>query len=115
MRVLNLTLSLLSVVALSFVVSGCGQDFVGKISCTDAKTCMSKAKGLFDVDAGDPSLFPQCCGGYCMMPAGGCDSGYRYLDNDPGYGACTEMNFCPPSPDLSMPEQPGDMAMSQSD
>ncbi len=114
MRALNRTLSLLSLVGLSFIVTGCGQDFVGKQACTDAKSCISKAGSLIPGDAGELTL-PQCCGGYCVLPAGGCDTGYRYLDNDPGYGTCTEMNFCPAQPDMSMPEEPGDMASSNTD
>lgn len=122
MRVLNRFLSLLSLVALSAVVSGCGQDFVGKISCTSDAQCLAAAGTLFgNLDASSPDFFPLCCSGTCVLPAGGCDiqasdgRGYRYLDNDPGYGSCvTEDPMCPIPPDLATPVFP-DLSSSNSD
>jgi hypothetical protein len=115
MRALNRTLTLICLIGLTYVASGCGQDFHGKIACTDDKSCVAKTGTLFQ-DGGDPALLPQCCSGYCVLPSGGCDTGYRYLNNDPGYGDCVaEDPMCKIPPDMSQPEQPGDMAQSQSD
>ena len=115
MRVLNRTLSLISLLGLAFAASACGQDFVGKIACTDTASCVAKAKALFPdgVDGGDKML-PVCCSNFCVLPSGGClATGYRYLDNDPGYGQCVaEDPMCPALPDMSQPEQPGDMSSS---
>src|SRR5262249_4131532 len=111
MRIPNRTLSLLSLLALSFV-AGCGQDFVGKISCTSSAECLAAANGLFD-DAAAPESLAECCGGICVLPAGGCEAqpsdgkGYRYLTNDPGYGSCVSADpMCPIPPDMSMPVFP---------
>jgi hypothetical protein len=98
---------MLSLLGLSFVVSGCGQDFEAKVSCKTQQDCLSQTGTLF-ADGSSPDLFPQCCGGYCLLPSGGCESGYRYLTNDPSYGACVptdSSNLCPapPVPDMSMP------------
>ena len=109
MRASNRLLTLLSAVALSLVVAGCGNDLVGKITCSTDNDCRTPEKvgSLFDFDAGDPALLPQCCSGACVLPAGGCDTGYRYLNNDPGYGDCVKEDpMCPapmPLPDMSMP------------
>jgi hypothetical protein len=93
-------------------VAGCGQDFVGKISCSTNAECLSAAAGLFD-DASPASALPMCCGGICVLPAGGCEPqpsdniGYRYLTNDPGYGNCVSADpmcpIAPEPPDLSVP------------
>ncbi len=109
MRVLNKTLGLLSGIGLSLMVAGCGQDFAGKISCKSDEECQKQTGTLF-TDASDPALYAVCCSNVCVLPSGGCDTGYRYLDNDPGYGDCVaEDPMCPvmPMPDLSMPG--GDM------
>ena len=109
MRASNRFLTLLSAVALSLVVSSCGEDFVGQIKCNTDSDCRTSDKlgMLFDTDAGDPALLPMCCSSTCVLPAGGCDTGYRFLDNDPGYGDCVPKDpMCPAPmqmPDLSMP------------
>jgi hypothetical protein len=107
MRVPNRILSLLFVVACSFVVSACAQDFQGQVACSVDKDCQTpdKVGNLFPPDGGDPSFLPICCNKICALPAGGCESGFRYLTNDPSYGACIADPMCPamPMPDLSMP------------
>jgi hypothetical protein len=111
MRALNRTLYTLSLIGLALVGVGCGQDFVGKISCTDDKSCLAQTGTLFS--DGSMDFWPQCCGGFCVLPAGGCESGYRYLNNDPGYGECAENPGCPapPAMDLSMPQVETDMSI----
>jgi hypothetical protein len=103
MRILKKTLGLLSGIGLSVMIAGCGQDFVGKIACKTDQDCRNQTGTLF-TDASDPSLLALCCSSVCVLPAGGCDTGYRYLDNDPGYGDCVADDpMCPAMPDLSMP------------
>jgi hypothetical protein len=116
MRAIQRLLYTLSLIGLSSVVSGCGQDFVGKIACTTAQSCVSQTGTLFA--DGSTDFLPQCCGGYCVLPSGGCDSGFRFLDNDPGYGACVPTpssgSVCPagpPPPDMSMQVIESDMSM----
>jgi hypothetical protein len=66
--------------------------------------------GTLFQDGGDPAFLPVCCGEICLLPAGGCESGYRDLTNNPpGYGNCADeakAMMCPalPVPDLSMPK-----------
>jgi hypothetical protein len=106
MRVPNRILSLLFVTACSFVVSACAKDFEGQVKCSTDADCRTDDKlGTLFQDGGDPAFLPQCCNSICALPAGGCESGYRYLTNDPSYGACIEDPMCPaqPMPDLSMP------------
>ena len=92
-------------------VSGCGQDFVAKISCTDDKGCQTQTGTLFS--DGSVDFLPRCCAGFCVLPAGGCDSGFRYLDNDPGYGECVVDPGCPAGPpDMTIIPPPADMSMT---
>jgi hypothetical protein len=110
MRILNKTLGLLSGIGLSLMIAGCGQDVIKKIACTTDQQCRNQTGTLF-TDASDPATLAMCCSGFCVLPGGGCDTGYHYLDNDPGYGDCVpEDPMCPMQvlPDLSMPNQ-GDM------
>jgi hypothetical protein len=84
-------------------------DFVEHVPCTKQADCLTMLGTLFPPDGGDPALLPQCCGSFCLLPAGGCEFGYRDLTaNPPGYGNCvSEANamMCPPAmpPDLSVP------------
>lgn len=110
MRALNRTLRLLSVIGFGFVVSGCGQDFVSKISCSTDAQCQTQTGTLFADGSAD--FLPQCCAGFCVLPSGGCDSGYRYLDNDPGYGACVVDPGCPAPPAMDLSMQQSEMDMS---
>jgi hypothetical protein len=106
MRIFNRTLALLSLVALSSVVAACGQDISSKVSCSTNAECLLLATsgGLIDTDAGDPAFFPECCSGTCVLPAGGCDTGYRYLTSEPAYGGCISADpMCPVPPDMAMP------------
>jgi hypothetical protein len=103
---------LLGLVTFSVLVAGCGQDFVGKIACnTDADCRTAERIGTLFDDASAPEFLPLCCSSICVLPAGGCDiqsdqRGYRYLNNDPGYGDCVKEDpMCPfvPEQDMSMP------------
>src|SRR5258706_3623115 len=106
MRVPNRFVSLLFVLGCSVFVSACAKDFEGKVSCSSDKDCQTPDKlgTLFTGDGGDPALLPLCCDSICALPSGGCESGYRYLTNDPSYGACIADPMCPasPIPDMSM-------------
>jgi hypothetical protein len=112
MRAFNRTLALLSGIALSLVVAGCGQDFQGKTSCSSNNDCLAKASTLFsDAAPVDDSLLPMCCSQVCVLPSGGCDTGYRYLTSDPGYGDCVKEDpMCPALPDMAMEEELPDMS-----
>jgi hypothetical protein len=106
MRVANRSLSLLLVIACSFVVSACAKDFEGQVACGMDSDCRTADKiGTLFQDGGDPALLPVCCEKVCVLPSGGCESGYRYLTNDPSYGSCIADPMCPamPLPDLAMP------------
>jgi hypothetical protein len=92
MRALRLALAPVSLLVFSFCVAGCGDTF-GKVTCSDDAGCLTAAGTLFAGDASADSL-PRCCGGTCMLPAGGCDSGYRYLTSEPAYGTCAAMPGC---------------------
>jgi hypothetical protein len=38
----------------------------------------------------------ECCGGSCVLSSVGCDSGWRYLTVEPGYGECVATSLCAP-------------------
>jgi hypothetical protein len=98
--------------ALSLVLSGCPEDFQGKISCSTNNDCTSKTGTLFS-DASAPEFLPMCCSGQCVLPAGGCETGFRYLTNEPAYGECVaEDPMCPAPPDMAMEEEMPDMSSS---
>jgi hypothetical protein len=110
MRATKQILTLASVIGLSFLLSACGDNVSKKVSCTDSKSCVSKSSSLF-IDGGDPALWPVCCGGFCILPSAGCDSGERYMTSGPTYGECTEMPLCA-STDMAMPQPTVDMSSS---
>jgi hypothetical protein len=98
-----------------FAATGCGQDFKRRVECTNSDACIKVASGgnvplIRDGSASEPTLLPQCCAGFCVLLASGCDSGYRYLNNDPAYGECVEDPMCPAVVDMPAPE-PRDMSM----
>lgn len=80
-----------------FALSGCGEDYNDRVSCTTAEDCG------FPTDMTDR----ECCGGFCMAAIGGggsgCDSGYRYITSEPGFGDCVVAPMCPVQPDMSVP------------
>jgi len=83
--------------ACAFSLSGCREDFNDRVSCTTAADCG------FPTDMTER----ECCGGFCMAAVGGggsgCDSGYRYITSEPGFGDCVVAPMCTPHPDLSVP------------
>jgi hypothetical protein len=91
-------------------LAGCG-DYEAKVSCSSQQSCIALAGSLYAGDA-SPDTLPQCCNGFCVVRAGGCDSGYRYLDNDPAPAACVVELTCgaPPSNDMSMSKPAADMS-----
>ena len=98
----KLALTVFSILFVSIVTAGCGDDLQSKVTCSDDSACRTKAGTIFADDAGVDSL-PRCCGGTCVLPAGGCDSGFRYLTSAPGYGECVAMPSCPaPAADMSI-------------
>jgi hypothetical protein len=76
-----------------------------KFPCSSDAQCVAKASGLLGPDAG-PNVAPRCCspGGVsaCVLPAFGCDSGFRFMtydgDNAPyaGFGNCIAAPVCSP-------------------
>src|SRR5688500_5471244 len=108
MRALKQAVYTLACFGLALSIVGCGQDFQGKVSCKDDDECLNKAINsgyipLYRDGSASVEALPRCCEGTCVLPAGGCDSGYRYLTNDPDYGACVEDPMCPVIPDMSIP------------
>lgn len=89
------TWSLLCGFALLFGVaaaSGCG-DVEPQVKCSTDDSCVQLAGNLFAGDASTETL-PVCCAGQCVVPAGGCETGFRFLTNEPGYGACVTETTC---------------------
>jgi hypothetical protein len=105
MRRFQLALAFVSSLALATLTAGCGDTFDAQVSCSDDTTCLTKAGSLFVGDSGVNTL-PLCCGGVCVLPSGGCDSGYRYLTSEPAFGTCALMPGCPSMPDMSMSSKP---------
>jgi hypothetical protein len=100
---------LLGLAIFAFIVAGCGNDVQSKLSCNSDSDCRTADRlGTLFQDGGDPALLPVCCASICALPAGGCESGYRYLTgggDSPGYGDCIGDPMCPfvMPPDMSMP------------
>src|SRR5581483_11796762 len=78
----------------SLVLCACGSDVAVKITCagpSDQATCIrALADGgdmgkFLDFDA-SVAVLPQCCDNLCVVPATGCDSGFRYVTSLPGFG-----------------------------
>jgi len=78
---------------LGAVLAGCGEDFNDRVSCTTPADC------------GLPTDMTEreCCGGFCMAVSAGCESGYRYITSEPGYGDCVVAPMCAAKPDMSIP------------
>ncbi len=92
-----------SILGLSFASVGCGE--VANQKCKTTAQCVAQAniKTQPLVVDGGPSnpLNPVCCGGYCLLPASGCDSTYTFQTDDPGYGQCASTTLakqCPAAP-----------------
>jgi hypothetical protein len=101
MRAFHIAFALFGSLAVATLVAGCGDDNNAMVSCSDDSSCVAKGGALFAADFGADTL-PRCCGGACGVPAGGCDSGFRYLTAEPAYGACAAMPGCAVMPDMSM-------------
>ncbi len=87
-------LALLAVLAGGGVLTGCGDDYNNHVACTTAAEC------------GLPTdmTTAECCGGFCMAVSAGCDSGYRFLTTEPGFGECVVDPMCPAPPaDMAVP------------
>jgi hypothetical protein len=88
-----------------FTLTASCNNTAGSLSCTTDTDCRTAGRlgGLFP-DGSAPELFPVCCDSVCALPAGGCDSGFRYLTDGPGYGDCITDPMCVlPAGDMSMP------------
>jgi hypothetical protein len=100
---------------LTAALAGCPQGIQSKVSCTKDSECVKLSGTLLPGDAG--VFLPKCCTGICLLPSGGCESGYRYLTVDPnnapfgGYGNCVAAAMCP-MPDLAPPQPVPDLSMS---
>jgi hypothetical protein len=88
-----------SLTAGAFAMTGCGEDFNDRVSCSTENDC------------GLPTDMTEreCCSGFCMTVAPGCDSGYRYITSEPGLGDCAVAPMCTAKPDQSIPV---DMSMA---
>ncbi len=81
--------------------AGCGE--VSNVKCTTSAQCVKLAADptqplVTQVDGGSNPANPVCCGGFCLLPAVGCDSSMRYQTDDPGYGVCASTTLaamCP--------------------
>lgn len=73
---------------------GCGDEVVGQKSCTTDEDCLKIAGDVYNADSGKGTP-PECCNKVCVVQAGGCESGYRFLTTLPGYGACVSDPMCP--------------------
>jgi hypothetical protein len=101
--------------ALSLSAAGCS-DVNQQVSCSDDSSCVMLAGNLVPTDDGGTAGPARCCGGICVLPSLGCDSGYRYLTSAPAYGKCVAMSSCSEQPrDLSMSQSPADMAKGSTD
>lgn len=96
----------------SLVLCACGSEVATKIMCSgpsDQATCIRALDGggdmgkFLDFDA-SVAVLPQCCDNLCVVPATGCDSGFRYVTSLPGFGECVAAPMCPAmGQDLAIP------------
>jgi hypothetical protein len=94
----------------SLVLCACGSDVATQITCagpSDQATCIHVLDGgdmgkFLDFDA-SVAVLPQCCNNVCVVPASGCDFGYRYVTSLPGFGDCVAEPMCPETQDLATP------------
>jgi hypothetical protein len=102
----------------ALLLAACGSDVATKITCAgpqDQATCIQILDGgdmgkFLDFDA-SAGVLPQCCDNLCVVPATGCDSGYRYVTSLPGFGECVAAPMCPEmGQDLSQPTPPQDFS-----
>jgi len=78
---------------LGAMLGGCGDDFNDRVACSVPSDCGLPAD----------MTERECCSGFCVALAPGCDSGYRYITSEPGFGDCAVSPMCKVSPDLSVP------------
>jgi hypothetical protein len=99
--------------ALALSSLGCGSSAKDRVSCTSDADCVAAFSTKFTQDL-DLPVPPQCCtnaehsSGICMLPAPGCDSGFRYVFAAPQVGDCVKsVPMCqalPVPPDMSAPD-----------
>lgn len=89
-------------VLLIAVAAGCGDDSP-QLSCSSDSACT-----MISMDLGGG---PRCCGGYCVFPSVGCDSGVRYLTANGNFGSCVPTSQCAPSDMAMPPPKPKDLSM----
>ena len=75
------------------LLAACGDEIVGQKSCTTEDDCLKIAGDIYNADSGVGTA-PECCNNVCVVIAGGCESGYRFLTTLPGYGACVADPMC---------------------
>jgi hypothetical protein len=80
--------------AAMLLLGACG-DNLAHVSCASAADCAASSTLV-------PQTRAECCGGSCVVPSVGCDSGWRYLIVGPGYGECAAITLCG-APDMSVP------------
>jgi hypothetical protein len=79
---------LLLAIAIGLVFAGCGNS-LAHVSCSANADCLAPAMSL-------SASRVECCGGSCVLASVGCDSGWRYLTVEPGYGECVSTAMCAP-------------------
>jgi hypothetical protein len=82
------------IAAAVLLLAGCGND-LAPVSCSSGSDCILPSMSLFLSRV-------ECCGGSCVLASVGCDSGWRYLTMEPGYGECVAASVCAPL-DMSLP------------
>lgn len=81
-------------VAIALLLAACG-DNLAHVQCTSGADCILPSMSLFLSRV-------ECCGGSCILASVGCDSGWRYLTVEPGYGECVATTMCG-ALDMSIP------------
>ena len=89
MRLIRLAVTSVTFLGVA-AASGCGDDVSDRLACSAASECVVTDGS----EAG--TLNGECCSGYCMLAAMGCDTGYRYISTDQSAGVCvpTPANAC---------------------
>jgi hypothetical protein len=82
-------------IAIALGLGGCGNS-LAHVSCSATADCVAPAMSL-------AASHVECCGGSCVLSSVGCDSGWRYLTVEPGYGECVSVAVCAPL-DMSLPD-----------
>ncbi len=73
----------------SLALTGCGDEVTDHLPCSAASECVISTH----LSGGQAAT--ECCAGYCVTTAIGCDTGYRYIRSDRDVGECVPTATCP--------------------